>query len=171
MITQFYKYNENLKSLLVGPTEDEVLNNLKQLNPTDALFKCVRKGNGFLKGVIQSVEDGADINSKDKQLDWTPITYAIENDFIDIVVYLMKKGVKINKRTFPIDYILTKVVENGDFEDFKYVLKNIDEILDISDIKKISDIAFKKHKIEITILLNEYIIEIENFIKNYIKKI
>lgn len=171
MIRKFNQYNESIRNLLVGPTEEELLNNLEQFDPTDALFKCVRKGNGFLKGVIRSVERGADINAKDNHHGWTPITYAIENNYIDIIVYLMKKGVKIDEKTFPIEYVLTKVVYKGTLEDLKYILKSYKSILNISDTKSVMDVAYKENKVDMFDFLTDYIDDVKNFIKNYIKRI
>ena len=48
----------SLKDKLVGPTEEEVLDNLKYLYPDDMLIKSCK--NGFLKGVEVALERGAD---------------------------------------------------------------------------------------------------------------
>ena len=49
-----------IKELLVGPTIDEVLDNLKELSPSELLMKSCKIG--LLKGVEIALERGVDIN-------------------------------------------------------------------------------------------------------------
>ena len=171
---KYKQYNESIKSLLVGPTEKEMLSDLKKLNPTDALFKCISKDLAYIKGVEQSINDGADINKRDNKLDFSPIDYAMWNGYVDIVKLLIEKGATLDTEKYPIDYILKMVINkdsSNDLETLKYFIKNINSYLDIKEAKDLCELALKKQKIEIYDFLSEYISNIEIIIKNYINKI
>jgi len=60
MIKNYKQFNESLRDKLVGPTEDEVLYNLKDLTPIELLHKsCII---GFLKGVYLAIEKGVNLH-------------------------------------------------------------------------------------------------------------
>lgn len=59
MITKYSLFNESIKHLLKGPTEDEIFDNLKDSTPNELLKKSCKIG--FLKGVNYALENGADL--------------------------------------------------------------------------------------------------------------
>jgi len=82
MITKFIKFNESVKSLLIGPTEDEVWNVIRNLSPNNLLIQSSK--NGILKGVKIAIEEGAEINYQD----YKAFILARENDHEEILEYL-----------------------------------------------------------------------------------
>ena len=60
MITKFEQFNEGIKHLMLGPTDDEIIDNLKQLPPDKMLLKCCQIG--LLEGVKVALERGAKIS-------------------------------------------------------------------------------------------------------------
>lgn len=91
MIIKFEQYNESVKSLLVGPSEDEIWNNLKNLSPNELLKKSSEIG--FLKGVEIALERGADIHiHSDYSLRWS-----LEGNHTDVVKLLIDRGADVNK--------------------------------------------------------------------------
>ena len=166
---KFNQFNESVLDKLQGPNIEEMLKQFKQMNPTDALFKCVHKNTGFLQGVKQALEDGADINARDKALELTPLEYALNNNQIEIAVYLLDNGAKIDKNYS--DFFLNKIVVHSDLETLLYILKKTEFILDISKAKQLLDFSDSYNKPYITNFLEKYIIDVERLIKNYIKTI
>ena len=53
--------------------------------------------NGDLNGVKQSIERGADVNSKDND-GCTPLHWSSENGYLDIVKYLIDHGADVNRK-------------------------------------------------------------------------
>ena len=91
----------SLKDKLVGPTEDEVLENfnkkhleeIEKLNKKhnqDILLKSCKLG--LIKGVKGAVENGADINYDGGE----PLYLSISNGHGEIVKYLIDVGVKMD---------------------------------------------------------------------------
>ena len=89
MIKNYKQFNESLKDKLVGPTEDEVLDNLK-LRPNDLLLKSCKIG--FLKGVEIALNRGADVHIHGDY----PLKYASVNGHIEIVKYLLNNGADVH---------------------------------------------------------------------------
>ena len=91
----------SLKDKLVGPTEDEVLDNFNKKH-LEELEKLNKKHNqeilikscklGLIKGVKGAVENGADINYDGGE----PLFLAISNSHGEIVKYLIDMGVKMD---------------------------------------------------------------------------
>lgn len=84
MITKFTQYNESVRDLLVGPTEEEVLKAYEKMKPSDILFKSIINNN--LDGVIYAVEHGANIRNTGEQT----LNNAVSFGNYDIVEYLLK---------------------------------------------------------------------------------
>lgn len=55
MIKNYKQYNEGMKHLLVGPTEEEIWDNIKDSKPSELLIKSVQSG--IIKGVIISLDE------------------------------------------------------------------------------------------------------------------
>ena len=92
MITRFEKYNENIKSLLVGPTEKEVWDNFKKLSPDQLLLKSSKIG--FIKGVKLALDKGADVHVFEDE----PLLAASENGHTDIVKLLLDRGADVHAK-------------------------------------------------------------------------
>ena len=60
MIKNYKQFKEGLRDKLVGPTEDEILYNFKDLSPDKLLVKSCKVD--FLRGVEIAIEKGADIH-------------------------------------------------------------------------------------------------------------
>jgi len=60
MITDFIKFNESIKHLLVGPTEDEIMDNFLKLSPNEMLIKSCKIGS--LNGVKIALQRGAKVS-------------------------------------------------------------------------------------------------------------
>jgi len=166
---KFNQFNESVLDKLQGPNIEEMLKQFKQMNPTDALFKCVHKNTGFLQGVKQALEDGADINARDKALELTPLEYALNNNQIEIAVYLLDNGAIITHDYT--DFFLLKIVVHSDLETLLYILKKTEFPLDTSRAKKFLEYCESYNKPYITNFLEKYIVDVERLIKNYIKSI
>lgn len=59
MITKFEKFNEGIKHLLVGPTEEEFWDTIKSLHPTEKLRKSISAE--YLYGINYALNHGAEI--------------------------------------------------------------------------------------------------------------
>jgi len=90
VITKFTQFNEGIKNLLVGPTEDEVWDKLKGLSPDDLLDKS--SVSDFLPGVKKAVELGADIHVQNDIF----LRDAASRGYIDIIEYIISIGVEID---------------------------------------------------------------------------
>ena len=114
MITKFETYNESISSLLVGPTEDEVMDNLKDLSPIEILRKSILIG--FLKGVKYAIEQGVDIHY---DYDST-LRLASLKGYLDIVKYLVENGADIHAKR---DYALRMSSQTGKLDVVKYLVE------------------------------------------------
>jgi len=90
MIKKFKQYNESVKSLLVGPSEEEIWNHIKNLPSNEMLVKSCKIG--FLKGVKLALDNGAFVNVWGDE----PLKYASENGHTDIVELLLDRGADVN---------------------------------------------------------------------------
>ena len=116
MIKNYKQFNESLKDKLVGPTEDEVMDNFKDLSPNELLLKSCK--NGFLKGVEIALEKGANIHLNNDE----PLVFASRNQHIDVVKLLFDKGTDFNiemsliSTTFNGNKDLSEIIlDNGDY--------------------------------------------------------
>jgi len=112
---KYQQTNESIKSLLVGPTEEEVLDNLKNLTPDELLIKSVRKG--LLIGVKKSLENGADINIDNGK----PLCDSSFIGRINIVKYLIENGADIHIRK---EEPLKQSMYGNNYDITKYLLEN-----------------------------------------------
>ena len=164
---------ESLLNNLEGPNEEEILKNLSNMDPTEALFKCVKSDFGFYNGAKLAIEYGADINSKDSY-DLTPFDYSFNNGFFDIVELLFINNVKLKIRYedifFYIEKILIRTIDNKElgFRLFKHIL-NKTKYISLEDIDKILNLKNLKNE-----KINNYLIDfkknIKEYIENYINK-
>lgn len=69
---------------MVGPTEEEIWNNIKDLTPDEILILCCKMG--YMKGVIKSIEMCADINTP------SAMVKSIYYNNYDITKYLLENG-------------------------------------------------------------------------------
>jgi len=141
MIKKFKTYNESIRHLLVGPTEEEIIkwyknnpdkllsisyenNNIKgiktalgegannigfkniikkyelddngildmieYMTPTKQLMLC--SNIGFMKGVVRSIDNGADIHADEDY----PLRVSIFYGYYDTTKYLLDKGADVN---------------------------------------------------------------------------
>lgn len=164
---------ESILNKLEGPNEEEILKNLSNMDPTEALFKCVKSNFGFYNGAKLAIEYGADINSKDNY-DLTPFDYSFNNGFFDIVELLFINNVKLKIRYedifFYIEKILIRTIDNKElgFRLFKHIL-NKTKYISLEDIDKILNLKNLKNE-----KINNYLIDfkknIKEYIENYINK-
>ena len=98
---------ESLRDKLVGPTEDEVLDNFKDLTPDKLLVKSCKIN--FLKGVEVSLERGADIHIDGDY----PLVYCCIFNYIDIAKFLLEKGANVHVRD---DDPLKRATHNKNWE-------------------------------------------------------
>ena len=100
MIKNYKQFNESLRDKLVGPSEDEIWNNIKDLSPDKILKKCSKIG--FFKGVEIALERGADIE--------IGLIESLKEKNKDIFVFLIKKGGDISIFDDPI-YDLNETID------------------------------------------------------------
>jgi len=99
MIKNYKQFNEGIKSLLVGPSEEEIWNNIKDLSPEALLIKSCKSG--LLIGVKFAIEKGVNIHIAED----IPLRITSKNNNYDIVEYLL------TNYKFP-DYILKLVYDS-----------------------------------------------------------
>ena len=80
----------SLRDKLVGPTEEEVLYNLKDLTPIELLHKSCKIG--LLKGVELALEKGVNIHS------WNDTSLRLSSiyGYTEIVKLLLEKGADVH---------------------------------------------------------------------------
>ena len=93
MIKNYKQYNESIKSLLVGPTEEEevikgLIENMK--TPDIMIEKCCKLD--LLKG-IEYLYNNYNLTEKDKK---TGLYFASAYGSLNIVKYIVGKGIDIN---------------------------------------------------------------------------
>jgi ankyrin repeat protein len=113
MIKNFYQYNESIKHLLVGPTEDEVWNSIKDLKLDKILIKSSIIG--LLKGVKYAIENGVDTNI-DNAL-WSSINHTN----FEISKYLVEQGADINVDN---GYPIKHACKVGDLDMVKFLIEH-----------------------------------------------
>ena len=115
MIKNYEQFNESLRDKLVGPTEDEIMNNLKDLSPDKLLLKSCQIG--FIKGIELALEKGADVHYNNEQA----LRWASEEGNTEIVKCLLDLGVDVNVNN---DQALQWACSNGHTETVKLLLDN-----------------------------------------------
>jgi len=150
MVRNYKQFNESIKHLLVGPTDDEYINAMEDINgqaPNYYLIDCVN--DNVLRGVKRALELGANINYHSDI-----ITIAIKNNNMEMVKFLIDNGADvkgsfnhalyisiINNR---LDYVKLLVDKGADVNQvFQYMHKGkiyYNTALDISRIKKFKEI-------------------------------
>jgi len=90
-IKKFNEFNESIKSLLIGPTKEEIMNNLLKLSPIDMFWKSVK--NGILDGLKKSIELGVNIHIDNDRT----IRIASFQEHYDIVKLLLENECDPNK--------------------------------------------------------------------------
>lgn len=101
MLKNFKSFNKNLLNKMIGPTEDEVWDTLKDYDTNNMYAKSCEAG--FLKGVKLALEKGVDI--------FTYFQYDDEDDY----------GEHMNETG---NSALEHLIKNNDYEIFKYVFDN-----------------------------------------------
>jgi len=89
MVKNYKQFNESIKSLLVGPTKDEVWDNFKNLDD-EQLLKLSSK-NGFIDGVKKAIDNGVDIECNYG----FALVNAANGGHYDIVKLLLDNGVSV----------------------------------------------------------------------------
>lgn len=110
MITKYSLFNESIKHLLKGPTEDEIFDNLKDSTPNELLRKSSKVG--FLKGVNYALEKGADLYLTDGMvlIQMVDLLKLNEDEVFDLI-----KDLTPNK-------LLSKSFEVGNVKGVEYAL-------------------------------------------------
>ena len=115
MIKNYKKFNEGIKHLLVGPTEEEIINGLKD-KPNILLDYSIR--NNFLSGIKYAVSHGASVFKLVRELKLTV-------DKLDIIKFLKNEyDVNINDFSYNIHKIIDDNNKLINSDDFKYLVEN-----------------------------------------------
>ena len=159
MITKYNKYNESIKSLLVGPTEEEIIDNISKLSPND-MFKTSIKCN-MLEGVKKSIELGADVlnfyngnyglslQSISYNCNLEIFEYLINNKIIDL-----KEKIYIQMRRQTIEYtLMCDLIYYNKIDIIRFLLNTCD--IDINSSNYFS-IAVDNNQYEIINLFLDY---------------
>ena len=144
MITKFEKYNESLRDLMVGPTEEEVWNNIKDFPPNELLKKCIEIG--FLKGIKLALKKDADIHINNDE----PLRLASENGHTEIVKLLLDKGADIHVHA---EFSLQVSALNGYIDIVELLLDRG------ADIRKPLETSLKFKHMHVVELLKKYMKE------------
>jgi ankyrin repeat protein len=137
--------NYNLMSFLLNHGSNI---NLETVIPP--LFHAIDLGN--LKVIEFLINNGADINRqfKDSQSRrFNALGYAIQNDKLDIIKFLLKKGTHINEPAVEFKLPVVVATENGNFEQIKLFIENG------ADVESIEH-SFKNTLLGITALHGNY---------------
>ena len=145
MIKNYKQFNESLKDKLVGPTEEEILDNLKELSPNRLLIKSCKIG--FLKGVEVSLEKGANVHCVREQ----PLCLSSSYGYIEIVKLLLDKGADIHVDN---DYPLVYSSKYGKTDVVKLLLDRGANVHAQND--KSLKMAIERDNIETVKLLKKY---------------
>lgn len=175
IITKYQQFNESIKSLLVGPTDDEVLDSLKNEEPNVILMKSVNSD--FLPGVKYALENGANVNFSDLSTNYlndlnstydyfgicSPLSRSVMHNNIEISEYLLDNGADID---FNSGKCLRNASSRGDYKMVKFLLEN-DADIDLTDgISTALDDAISEGHTDVAELLLYY----KNNDRNYISK-
>ena len=114
MIKKFVQFNESIKHLLVGPSEDEVWDKIKDLSWPDLLLKSSK--NGILKGVKLAVKKGTNIHYMSDE----PLWWVIHNNYFEVAKYLIENKAHINVDD---GYPIKHACEIGDLDMVKFLLE------------------------------------------------
>ena len=150
MIKRYKQFNEGIKKLLKGPTEEEVWKNFEGMTP-DELLSVSSKIN-FVKGVEKALEDGAELNSDSTQ---ESFRYAIFKGSIDVAIFLIYKGIDLYYRN---GLAFQHAIEGNFYELVKLMLEK--------------GINFQKDELEVyyTSARRRGFTKVSELIKNYINK-
>ena len=111
---------KGLRARLLGPTEEEVLENLKDLSPNALLLKSSEVD--FLRGVALALEKGASSRTKKEA-----VKIAAKNGHLQIIKLLIEKGVNnitgVNIH-YKKDDALCAAAYHGHLEVVKYLVEN-----------------------------------------------
>ena len=118
MIKKYKQFNESIRNLLVGPSDDEILKNLKKLKPIDLYNKS--KDINFFKGMINAFEKDKNITPNKLLIDCceignlegvkfayekganlefndgSPLQIASRDGHLNVVKFLVESGVNIH---------------------------------------------------------------------------
>lgn len=93
-----------LFSLFISPILFVIFSNAMQQSPSNknhsALSLMGYSAINGLDGVKRCIAEGADVNAEEGYCHFTPLYYAVRNDHIDIVRYLVEHGADIHKKMF-----------------------------------------------------------------------
>ena len=145
MIKNFKQFNESLRDKLVGPSDDELLNNFKDLNPNSLLLKSSKIG--FLKGVEIALERGANIDYWNNDA----LTNACSFGHYDIVKLLIDKGVDIHISN---EFTLLQSCSSGYYDMVKLLLDN-DADVHVNNDRPIRYAIEKRHEDIVKLLLDK----------------
>lgn len=88
MITKFKKFNEGINHLLVGPTEEEIWNDIKDLQPQDMLYKSYDIK--YDKGIKYAIEQGADYTKLTNMFNYVVKLLNLSNE--DVIEFMKLQG-------------------------------------------------------------------------------
>jgi len=147
MITNYKQFNEGVLDHLIGPTEEDVLNNMKDVSANDILNKSVV--DNFILGVKYALKKGCFYNQTFR----TALKLAIETNKLEIAEMILNDA---NIR-FTIEVIndsLTFIVKKPVYYDMvKLLLEYIPSIEDKDELIKSAE---AKGNVEIAKLLKKY---------------
>jgi len=158
MITKFENYNESIRSLLVGPTDDELLQKYKGERPVNLLWNSVEIG--WLNGIKIAFEKD---NTLIKYIDRVLVESAGDG-FLDIVKYTIENGADIHIWS---DAPLNNAAEFGHYDVVKYLLENGADVYATHRYED-EDGSEKFNSYEVS--LNNDFVEVAKLIKSYMNK-
>jgi len=82
----FKQFNESVKDLLIGKSDEEIIRLLNRLSPNEMLITSIQ--NNYIYGVKKSIELGASIDTEESK----PIKIASEKGYVDIVKILLNNN-------------------------------------------------------------------------------
>jgi len=114
MIKKYKQFNENIKSLLVGPTDEDVLKSFKKLDPETILLKSIE--NSFIPGILYAIEKGVDITYDDNKL----LRRSVRNNNYELVKSCLEHGADVHAQS---DYSIQQSCEFGYYDITKLCIK------------------------------------------------
>lgn len=129
MIKRYSVFNENIRSLLVGPTDQEMMSSYNKENHEKIIKKWIEIG--YIKGIKMAMEDGLDLNENLTNY----LSIACLYNQVEIIKLFLDNGIKFSHTAlrFSYEYRYTEVSDlilkkfNLTFE--KYVNKYPDDYL------------------------------------------
>ena len=145
MITKYNLYKESLLNKISGPSEEEVWDKIKKLNPEDMMVKSINVD--LLKGVKLAINNGIDIHIQNEAY----LRHACEKGSYNVVKYLLEQGADVNILD---EEPLRKAVYTNSADVVKLLLEYGAEVNSYGGHLAINN-ATKFGKIQILILLTE----------------